>query len=194
MHESVTFVYADGGDAWIDERGPVDVAGTRLLAAVHEGEQHTGRFGSAGGRGVVLRFAGLYGADAPSTTEMAHLAHRRLLARFGSGRFYSSWIYVPDAGVAVAAACGVPSGIYNVGDDEPLPYAEYLAALARASGAAAPLRAPYFLGKLFLGEVWGYVSRSQRISNAKLRSVSSWSPAPPSAHEGFEPIAAALHA
>ncbi len=31
IHESVTFVYADGGDRWLDEDAPVDDGGTEIL-------------------------------------------------------------------------------------------------------------------------------------------------------------------
>ena len=58
VHESIAFVYADGGDAWIDESSPLDVAKARPLREAITGEANAARFTKWGGRGVVLRFAG----------------------------------------------------------------------------------------------------------------------------------------
>jgi hypothetical protein len=39
LHESITFVYRDGGSAWLDENSPVDDAGSPILRAALEGER-----------------------------------------------------------------------------------------------------------------------------------------------------------
>src|SRR5438477_7652320 len=62
VHESVVFVYADGADVWLDEDAPIDARPTPLRDAMN-GEVNAARFTAAGGRGVVLRFAGFYAAD-----------------------------------------------------------------------------------------------------------------------------------
>ena len=185
VHESVTFVYQDGGSAWLDERTSTDDAGTAILRAALEGERETERFSQSGGRGVVLRFGGFYGPDAPSAHEMLTMARKRMLAQIGPGSNYFSSIYVPDAGRAVAASIGVPAGIYNVTDDEPLQFADYLATLVSAAGAPKPLRLPGFVGKWLFGDVWKYFSRSQRVSNAKLKAASDWRPRVASVREGW---------
>jgi nucleoside-diphosphate-sugar epimerase len=126
VHESVAFLYADGGTSWLTEDAPTDDGGTALLRATLEGDREAGRFTQAGGRGIVLRFGGFYGADAPSTRETVALARRRLMPQFGPGSNYFASIYVPDAGRAVLASLGVPAGTYNVCDDEPVTFADYL--------------------------------------------------------------------
>ena len=190
--ESVTFVYADGGTRWLNEDSRIDDGGGEVLRAALASEREEARFSEAGGRGIVLRFAGFYGADAPSTTEMLALARRRLLFQIGPGTNYFSSIYVPDAGRAVAAAIKAPAGTYNVCDDQPVLFAEYLEALSSAIGAKKPLHMPGFLGKLIFGHVWRYFSRSQRVSNARLKKLAGWQPEVKSALEGWPRVAAGL--
>lgn len=193
IHESVTFVYADGGTRWLTEEARTDAGGGPILRAALEGEREAERLTREGGKGIVLRFAGFYGADAPSTPEMLELARRRVLAQIGPGTNYFSSIYVPDAGRAVAAAVAAPAGIYNVCDDEPVLFHEYLQAVANAAGAKRPLRLPAFLGRLVFGQVWEYFSRSQRVSNAKLKRETRWAPRVTSAVNGWQVVAAELN-
>jgi nucleoside-diphosphate-sugar epimerase len=120
------------------------------------------------------------------------MARKRMLAQVGPGSNYFSSIYVPDAGRAVAAAIDLAAGIYNVCDDEPLLFSEYVRILAESVGARKPLHLPGFLGTLLFGTVWQYLSRSLRVSNTKLKTASSWRPQVRSASEGWPLIARAL--
>ena len=192
VHESVTFIYADGGTRWVTEDSQIDDAGSEVMRSALAGEEEAERFCDAGGKGIVLRFAGFYGADAPSTQEMIAMVQRRLLFQIGAGDNYFSSIYVPDAGRAVAAAITAPAGIYNVCDDEPVHFAEYLRDLAAAAGAKKPLHMPAFLGPVMFGQVWRYFARSQRVSNAKLKHASHWAPQVKSVREGWPLVAAEL--
>lgn len=194
VHESVVFVYRDGSAAWLAEDAPVDEGGVPILRATLEGEREATRFSESGGRGIVLRFGGFYAPSAPSTLETVRMARRRLLLQFGPAANYFSSIYVADAARAVLAALSIPAGAYNVCDDEPVTLAEYLRTLAASTGAARPLRLPAILGKWMLGDVEEYLSRSLRVSNARLKQVSDWRPAVRSAFEGWRLIAAELAA
>ncbi len=194
LHESITFVYADGGANWLMEDAPVNDAGTAALRGALEGEGEAARFSQTGGRGIVLRFAGFYGPDAPSTHEMIAMARRRMLNQIGSGSNYLSSIYVRDAGRAVAAAVNAPPGIYNVCDDDPVVFAEQLRVIAAAVGAKKPMHLPGFLGGMMFGDVWKYLSRSLRVSNAKLKQATGWQPQIKSVREGWPLIAATLAA
>jgi nucleoside-diphosphate-sugar epimerase len=192
IHESITFVYADGGTRWVKEESPTDDGGTDIMRAALQGEQEAARFTERGGRGIVLRFAGFYGPDAPSTHEMIAMARKRLLNQIGPGSNYFSSIYVPDAGRAVAAAVEAPAGIYNVSDDDPVTFAEYLRTLTAAIGAKKPLHLPGFMGRLMFGNVWKYFSRSQRVSNVKLKQATGWQPTVRSVREGWPLVAEKL--
>jgi len=193
LHESVTFVYADGGSNWLNEDSAVD-DNSQVMRSTLEGEQEVARFTQTGGRGVVLRFAAFYGLDAPSTVETISLARKRMLNQIGPAANYFSSIYVPDAGRAVTAAVNAPAGIYNVCDNEPVTFAEFLRLMASAMGAKKPLHLPGFLGKPMLGQAWSYFSRSTRVSNAKLKQVTGWQPQVKSVREGWPQVAAALKA
>ena len=147
IHESVTFLYRDGGDRWLHEGAPTDDGNSAILRGAFAGEREALRFSEAGGRGVVLRFGGFYGPDAPSTLDTIRMAQLRRLPQFGSGVNFFSSIYTVDAGRAVAAALQVPAGIYNVTDDEPIRFYEYIEAVARAARARKPLHLPGFIGR-----------------------------------------------
>jgi nucleoside-diphosphate-sugar epimerase len=69
-----------------------------------------------------------------------------MLAQIGSSANYFSSIYVPDAGRAVAAAVGLPAGIYNVCDDDPLLFSQYVRIVVESVGGAKQLRLPGLLG------------------------------------------------
>lgn len=185
VHESVTFVYRDGRDNWLSEDSPVDDGGAGILRATLAGEQEAARFSQSGGRGIVLRFAGFYGGDCPSTSEMATMARRRMLAQLGPASNYFSSIHIADAGRAVAAAVSLPAGTYNVCDDEPVRFADYLQIFAAALALPKPYRLPGMFGKWMFGEVWNYFNRSQRVSNAKLKEHSDWRPLVRSVVEGW---------
>lgn len=190
VHESVVFVYADGGAEWLDEGARTDDSGATLLRAALDGEREAVRFTQAGGRGIVLRFGGFYGPDAPSTLETAQLLRRRMLPQVGRGANYMSSIYVADAGRAVAAALAVPAGTYNICDDAPAPFAEYLQVVAKSLGAPRPWRLPAALGPMLFGEVARFLFRSLRVSNRRFREAAGWRPEVTSVSEGWPRIAA----
>ena len=113
----------------------------------------------------------------------------RKLPEVGPGSNYFSSSYLPDAGRAIAEAVKLPPGIYNVVDDAPVLFAEFLHALVSAVGAPKPIRLPGFLGRLLFGQTWNYFSRSQRVSNAKLKCSSGWVPEVRSVIDGWPLIA-----
>jgi nucleoside-diphosphate-sugar epimerase len=191
VSESITFVYADGGEQWLTEEAPVDGSG-EILSAALRGEEETLRFTASGGRGIILRFAAFYSPDAPSTTDTVHLLRKRMFPQAGPGQTFFSSIYVPDAAQAVVAVLSAPAGTYNVCDDEPVRLREYLQIAAEAVGAPRSLRLPEFVSKLMLGKAGSYLSRSQRISNASLKQATGWKPSVRSVREGWPLIAEEL--
>lgn len=189
IHESITFVYADGGSQWITEDLPTDDAGSEILRSALDGEKEAKRFTDYGGRGIVLRFGGFYGAESNQTTEMVSMMRRRLMVQPGPGSHFVSSIYIPDAGSAVLAALNVPAGTYNVVDENPVSFKDYLQTLADALHVPSPFRFPGALGKVSFGDVWSYLSRSQRVSNARFKKASGWKPRVPSVVEGWPLVA-----
>ncbi len=186
VSESVAFVYADGGQGWIDETRPVDVAGLRILETAQQSEVEAERVTAAGGVGVVLRFGSFYSATSEQTRQIASLAKRKMFPIIGDGDHYYSSVAVSDAGRAVAAALALPAGLYNAVDDEPLRYRDYVQAFADAVGGPRPVSVPGAVGRTMLGKhIATYLLRSLRVSNRRLRDASDWAPEFANARDGL---------
>ena len=93
----------------------------------------------------------------------------------------------------MVAALVLPSGVYNVVDDQPVTHRELVDALADAAGAPHP-RLPPAWATVLTGLVGRLLARSQRISNRKLRGASDWAPRYPSVREGYPAAVAAIDA
>lgn len=193
VKESVTFVYPDCGDRWIDETTP-PVEGVEMLQATLDGERLFDRLVSDGGRGVVLRFGLFYGPEARSTDDSLRLARLGMSTISGRPDTYMSSIHTEDAATSVVAALDAPSGIYNAVDDEPLTRRQYLDAFSGAFGLKRARLAPSWAVKLAAGPAATAVLSSWRVSNRKLRDATAWRPRYPSAREGWRQIAEARHA
>ena len=182
VQESVSMVYPDRGDQWIDEDtepDPYPNARGNLAA-----EASATRFTEAGGIGVVLRLGLFYGPAARHSEQFLAMARRHVVPLVGPPESYLSSIHMADGGAAVAAALHVPTGIYNVVDDEPLTKRDYAQALASAAGKRAWVQGPGRLA-LLLGHRMASLTRSMRVSNRRFREASGWQPRYPSAREGW---------
>jgi nucleoside-diphosphate-sugar epimerase len=193
VKESVSFVYPDGGDAWIDETTPPDES-IAMLAPTLAGERIVDRFTAGGGRGVVLRFGSFYGPTARMVDEALRLARFRLSIVGGTPDAYVSSIHTDDVASASVAALDAPAGIYNVVEDEPVTRREYLDEFSDAFGVRRLRPMPTWLIKLASGSAAAAVIRSWRISNKKLRDATRWSPKFPSVREGWPAVAWAREA
>lgn len=190
IQESFAPVYEDGGAHWLDEQTSMRPApyNRTVLAA----ERAAGRVRQAGGTGVVLRFAYLYGADSRFLRDSLAMLRRGSAPLPGDPRAYVSSVSHDDAARAVAAALALPSGAYNVCDDEPLARAEFFAAMADAFGLRRPKPMPRWMARL-MGATGELLGRSQRMSNAKLRAH-GWAPRDASVRTGLPAVAAAMAA
>jgi nucleoside-diphosphate-sugar epimerase len=187
VQESVSMIYRDRGDDWIDEDWPTD--NFPMAHANHAAEASANRFSTGGGVGVVLRFGWFYGPG--HSEEFLALARRGICMMMGPAKSYVSSVHVGDGAAAVAAALTVPAGTYNIVDDEPLTKRAYAEALAVVAGRRIYLKFPGRLA-LLLGDRSTSLTRSLRVSNARFRAVSGWAPMYPSAREGWMATAEAL--
>ena len=163
VQESIAFVYADGGDAWLDEDSPVAGGGvtTTALTAEHNARELFDR------TSVVLRFGLFIGPESGSARAALEAARGGASIAPGPPRAYRPTLWLDDAASAIAAAVRVPAGTYNVADTDPPTNAEIDAALAAAvSAEALRPRAP--------GD--GPLARSQRVSSRRLREAGGWAP------------------
>lgn len=185
LKESVTFVYADGGDSWLDEDAPL-IADLGMIAPTIDGEKIALELADGNAEAVVLRFGLFYGgAGNRGTDEMLKLARsRRSLMAGKSGAFMSS-IHADDAAAAVVAALDAPTGTYNVADDEPLTRRAALDTFAAAFGTKKLHLTPTWAIRLVAGSATEALTASQRVSNRKLREATGWSPTFPSMREGW---------
>jgi 2-alkyl-3-oxoalkanoate reductase len=187
VQESFAPIYADGGDAWLDESSRVRPA--RYNRTALDAEASAERFTRAGRVGVVLRFGMLYGPGDRVTATLIDGVRRGWFALFGRPEAFCSWAEHEDAARAVVAALGVPAGIYNVVEDEPMRRRELANGIARLLGVRPPRLLPHWAASLG-GAVGEPMARSLRISNRKLRSASGWAPRYRTALDGFGAIIA----
>lgn len=180
VQESLAFAYPDGDDRWLDETTPLDPY--PMQEAICDAERQTERFSEDGGSGVVLRFGMFYGPGSAHTDQEIAAGRKGISVRPGRAEAYLAVVHLEDAAAAVQAALGVPAGVYNVVDDEPLTRRAHAAALAAALGVDKLRLLPEGVGHL--GKMRA-LARSHRVSNAKLRAT-GWAPAYPSAREGWQ--------
>ena len=190
VQESFAPVYPDRGDAWIDESVPIEP--TRYNRTVADAEASARRFAAAsGGAGVVLRFAAFYGPDAFQSRTMNDAVRKGFAPMPGAADAFYSSVSHDDAAAAVLAALALPSGAYNVADDEPLRRRDVASVIAAGLGMAPPRPLPGWVAKL-MGSLGELMSRSVRISNRKLRAASGWEPRWPSLREGWPAMLQAM--
>ena len=183
--ESIAFLYAPEGEMvkaedgrpWTDAPRSF-VPTVRALLELERAVTET-----PGVEGVVLRYGWLYG---PGTWFArgglaARLVRRRLFPRVGGGLV--SWLHVEDAaGAAVRAlSAGVP-GIYNVVDDTPVGWGDWLSEYARLLGAPRPLPVPTGVADRLGGFT---LTRQRGATNARARRELGWQPLYPDWHDGF---------
>jgi nucleoside-diphosphate-sugar epimerase len=181
VKESITFIYEDGGDAWLDESSPLTLT-PGLMAPTVEGENTALELPDA----VVLRFGLFYGGDNRATDEMLKLAKWRGSLVAGKPGAYMSSIHADDVAAAVAAALSAPAGVYNVVDDEPLTRRDALDAFSAAFGVKKLRTNPAWLMRVLAGKASQSLVASQRVSNAKFRDATGWAPSYPSQREGWK--------
>jgi nucleoside-diphosphate-sugar epimerase len=177
VQESIAFVYADGGEAWLDEDAPVEGGGVTTTALTAERNARE----LFGGDTVVLRFGLFIGPDRGSARATIEAARGGASIAAGPPSAYRPTIWLDDAATAIAAALRVPPGIYNVADADPPTNAEIDAALAAAVGVDAlrpstPQDSP--------------LARSQRVSTRRLREASGWAPRMRAGIESWSRLAA----
>ena len=185
IQESFAPVYPDRGDEWIDEA--TVISPVRYNRSIADAEASALRFADAGRTGIVLRFGGFYGPDALQTTELIKYVRKGWAPLPGPASAYISSVSHDDAATATAAAVTLPSGIYNVVDDEPVTHRVFVDSLAAALHIAPPKLPPRWITPL-LGSLGAMAARSVRISNRKLRSASRWAPRYPSVRDAWTDV------
>lgn len=185
IQESFAPVYTHCGDRWIDETMPIRPV--RYNRTVADAEAAADRFSRSGNTSIVLRFGWFYGPDAIQTMDLMTWVRKGWAPVPGSAGAYISSVSHDDAAAAVAAAVTLPSGIYNVVDDEPVTHKTFVGSLADALRVVPPKLPPRWVTPLF-GSAGSLMARSVRISNRKLRSACDWAPKYSSVRQGWAAV------
>jgi nucleoside-diphosphate-sugar epimerase len=189
IQESFAPIYPDGGANWVTEATPPRAA--HYNRSVLDAEASAMRFANSGGTAVILRFAFFYGPNDAFSDQLITMARAGWLPLLGRPDAYFPMVTHDDAAAAVVAAVEAPAGTYNVVDDQPYTHRGIADALGRILDTRAPRLLPAWVAKLggSLGET---LARSLRISNAKLRGATRWTPSVPNVEDGLRRVVAAL--
>jgi nucleoside-diphosphate-sugar epimerase len=171
VQESISFVYADHGDAWITEDSPIEITSVTEPVAVAEAAVQD--YACESRIGVLLRFGLIVGDDDQTRFWLRAAAHGRPVG-IGRPETWTSLLHTDDLGGAVLAALHAPSGVYNVGA-EPVRRSEVVEGYAKAAGADSA----GFLGPVlrrFAGPRLEPLTRSLRISSERFSASTGWRP------------------
>ena len=154
-------------------------------ASVVVAEDSVRRFTDAGGTGVVLRFAGLYGSGSEQTELLARIARWHIGSLLGRPGDDVSSLHLADAGTAVVAAPSAPAGTYNVVEDYPVKNVSWLRSWSRSSMRARGCTSQAGSHPCSPRSATAALARSHQVSNRKLRDTAGWAPEYPSVYEGW---------
>ena len=195
--QSIVFIYGyrDHGREPINEDAPPSPAGRfqENLAPLRYMEQRL--FGTDGLEGIALRYGIFYAAHSDTVEYMRRMIRRRMMALPGGGHGMCPLVHVEDAASAAVRAieAGRPGEAYNVVDDDPAEWADFVSELARQEGARPPRSVPLWLARLVLPYAASFMGEVRIVaSNRKAKAELGWEPRYPSYRDGLregEPVA-----
>jgi nucleoside-diphosphate-sugar epimerase len=161
------------------ESGPLGPA----IAAMRSNEEQV--FSADEMEGIALRYGNFYGQDSFNRM-IINLVRKHRLPVPSSGGGFASFIYLEDAAAATVAALekGHAGQAYNIVDDQPVRWADYLDALAAELGARPPWRVPGWTLRA-ISYLHTIMTTSMRVSNAKAKRELGWAPAVSTYREGI---------
>lgn len=171
IQESVSLLYADGGEEWIDEQSPLTVTCTTEPAA--EAETNAFTFECASRGTVVLRFGNIVGGDPFTRWRFARARSGQPLG-IGDPQGWAHVVHPHDVGTAIEAALTAPAGVYNVGAD-PVRRCELNSAFVEAAGKDHSVSLPKTVVRL-AGQRLEPLTRSHRVSSRVFCDYTGWQP------------------
>ena len=191
ISQSIAFAYAPFGTTLAVEEdslyGDAPPAFRSFVRAVEACERAT--ISTAGIEGIVLRYGYFYGPGTIYARDgtFARDVRRRRIPIVADGAGVFSFVHVDDAAAAtlLAGETAAPA-VYNIVDDEPVRFGEWLPQYASFLGAPRPLRIPALLGRLAGGAYGMYLLTQQRgVSNRAAKERLGWRPQHATWREGF---------
>ena len=171
VQESVSFLYADQGDDWIDEDAPLDI--TRATEPACVGESHVQDYRCESRVGVVLRLGTIVGDDPLTRFELRTLRQGHPIG-LGAPEGWAHVVHTDDLGPAVLAALNAPSGVYNVGA-QPVRRHDLIGGFSMAAGRESiDFMSPLLrrLGGVRLEPL----GRSLRVCSERFTDGTGWTP------------------
>jgi nucleoside-diphosphate-sugar epimerase len=143
---------------------------------------------------IVLRYGLTYGPENASTKYLLGILRKRRLPLLRGAQGRVSFIHIDDAAAATIAALehGLPGSIYNIVDDQPVGFNEYLGAAAQAIGARRPWALPAWLIRLAAPMAATMMESRLPLSNARAKQDLGWRPHYPTYREGLRQVAQRL--
>jgi nucleoside-diphosphate-sugar epimerase len=144
--------------------------------------------------GIVLRLGLLYGPGVPATESNLQMVRMRKLPVVSVGGTVS-WVHVSDAVSATVGALehGRSGQVYNIVDDEPASYRDFLLYAAEVTGSPRPRSLPLWFLKLAAPYGAAFLSTRLNVSNEKAKQELGWSPQFPDFRKGLSALAAGGH-
>ncbi len=186
--ENVIFGYGYGphGAGVLDESAPWGPAQAnphtgRHVAAMRVKEELT--FATPGLDGVSLRFGMFYG---PGGTDKIAAGLRKRTIPAPNTTTVLPWVHLVDAAQAVRAAIeqGVPGTAYNIVDDQPMGFGEYVRAVAAAYETPKPMSVPAWMLRP-LGLLAEILRTDLRLSHDLATQGLGWQPHYPTVADGL---------
>jgi nucleoside-diphosphate-sugar epimerase len=138
---------------------------------------------------VILRYGMFYGPGTwySADGDVGQQVKARKFPLIGDGVGVFSFVHIDDAAEATAKAVTAPPGVYNVVDDHPVRFSEWLPAFADALGAKAPMRVPVWLARMAAGSAMvTWMQTLKGASNTRAKTALGWTPRYASYREGFK--------
>ena len=141
--------------------------------------------------GIALRYGLFYGQDG-FTRMIIKLVRKRRLPVPSSGGGFANLIYLEDAAAGTVAALekGRAGQAYNIVDDEPVRWADYVDTLATELGVRRPWRVPTWMLRA-IPYLHTLMTTSMRVSNAKAKRELGWAPAVSTYRDGVPLVSTA---
>ena len=192
--QSISFICSPSGSGLTDEETPIYLdsppAVRALAAAVASLERQT--LEADGMSGTVLRYGWFYGPGTSYDPEgtIPTSIRKGTMPIVGAGAGTYSFINLQDAAAATLKVLAHDAnGIYNIVDDSPVRFSEWLPFAAKLLDACAPGRMDEALARQKVGDLRVYYMNEQRgASNAKAKREFNWQPAFPSWRDGFQAL------
>lgn len=171
VQESISSLYADGGDEWITEASPLAV--TRAVEPAAVAESNATEFDTPWRAAVLLRFGQFVGEDAMTRWRLTQ-ARSGHPVDMGDPDGWTHVVHPEDAGSAVSASLSAPAGVYNVGA-EPVRRRDMTQVFAERVGRDELSGMPRLVVKM-AGQRLEHLARSHRVSAGRFHEVTGWKP------------------